>query len=346
MSVSYNRTKVMHGMAIGTIIPWTGGITNVPKGWLICNAQTLITTDYPLLFANIGNTYGGTPPPVGSFLGTFQLPALGNRALVDYKRSHAEMFGVSTEFTNKIGVNTNAVSNLNFVSKIDVVLDVVSNTNILSATVKGISVNDTSYSDAISVLERRLGDLHFATHGHGGTQTTVRTSPDIIEGCQDDIPYYDSCSRPRLYRAEHNTPGSNTCDVAVTNQLGGTYLAGEGRSVAGLVGIGSTNAPPRTNNPRNYSGGDMAISTGNFNYPVALNHNYVDFRSSQLSGHIHDTVGYSIRKSSFNTRSAVPLSTIGTGTVSPLNSANREILNINMNVSTPALQLIYLIKAY
>lgn len=346
MSVSYNRTRTMHGMAIGTIIPWTGGITNVPKGWLICNSQTLTTTDYPLLFANIGNTYGGTPPPVGSFLGTFQLPTLGNRALVDYKRSHTEMSGVSSEFTNRIGVNTNAVSNLNYISKIDVVLDVVSNTNTLSGTVKGISVNDTSYSDAISVLERRLGDLHFPGHGHSGTQTSVRTSPELIEGCQSGFPIYDGCANYNLYRAEHNTPSLGSCDVAVTNQLGGTFLAGEGSSNAGIIGIGSNNAPPRTSNPRNFSGGDMAISTGNFNYPVALNHNYVDFRSSQLTGHLHDTIAYSIRKSSFSTRSAVPLSTIGTGNVTPLNSANREVLNINMNVSTPSLQLIYIIRAY
>lgn len=346
MSVSYNSTRTMRAFAIGTIMPWTGNITAVPKGWLICNGQTLSTNAYPLLYANIGNTYGGTPPPVGSTIGTFQLPRLGNKALVDYKRSHAEMVGVSSQFTSTIGVDSNAVANLNYISKIDVVLDVLSNTNILSGTVRGISVNDTSYSDIINILERRLGDLHTQSHGHSGSYVSIRTSPELIEGCQSGAPYYDPCGTPDLYKAEHTTPSSSRCDIAVTNQLGGTFLAGEGAGVAGQIPIGSNNAPPRTNQPRNYSSGDMAVSTGNRNYPVALNHNYTEFVSNTLTGHLHDGIAYNIRRSSFNTRSSVPLGTIGTGNVRPINAANREILNINMNVATPSLQLIYIIKAY
>ena len=51
---------------IGTILPWGGdgneGFTasNIPKGWKVCDGQVADAFDYPLLFSEIGNTYGGT----------------------------------------------------------------------------------------------------------------------------------------------------------------------------------------------------------------------------------------------------------------------------------------------
>ncbi len=42
---------------LGQIIPWP--INYAPKGWLLCNGQTLPINQYTALFALIGTTYGG-----------------------------------------------------------------------------------------------------------------------------------------------------------------------------------------------------------------------------------------------------------------------------------------------
>ena len=53
----YQESKTAKGAAIGTIMPWGGGITSIPKGWIICDGQYVNAGEYPLLTQTIGDTY-------------------------------------------------------------------------------------------------------------------------------------------------------------------------------------------------------------------------------------------------------------------------------------------------
>lgn len=65
--------KALDSMPIGSIIQFAG--ENIPTGWLVCNGDVVSSTDYPDLFAEIGNKYGGTSP-------SFKLPDLRGRVPV------------------------------------------------------------------------------------------------------------------------------------------------------------------------------------------------------------------------------------------------------------------------
>lgn len=54
------------------------GGTSVPTGWLACDNGLYSVTDYPELYAIIGNQYGGAPA------GTFRVPAISNVGLLIY----------------------------------------------------------------------------------------------------------------------------------------------------------------------------------------------------------------------------------------------------------------------
>ena len=60
----------MKGTAVGTIVPWTGNLTEIPAGWLPCDGRNLNVDEYPVLFGILGTRYGGT----GGVGGTFNLP--------------------------------------------------------------------------------------------------------------------------------------------------------------------------------------------------------------------------------------------------------------------------------
>ena len=53
----YQETKSMRGAVIGTIMPWTGGLSKIPDGWIICNGTEVESNLYPLLTQTIGDTY-------------------------------------------------------------------------------------------------------------------------------------------------------------------------------------------------------------------------------------------------------------------------------------------------
>ncbi|WP_273280945.1 phage tail protein [Pseudooceanicola atlanticus] len=59
---------------VGSIVP-TLSATEPGEGWKLCNGQALSRTEYPTLFAMIGNTFGGGPGD------TFNLPDLRGRTV-------------------------------------------------------------------------------------------------------------------------------------------------------------------------------------------------------------------------------------------------------------------------
>ena len=48
----------MKAAAIGTIMPWTGALSQIPEGWIICSGGTVVAADYPLLARAIQDNYG------------------------------------------------------------------------------------------------------------------------------------------------------------------------------------------------------------------------------------------------------------------------------------------------
>ena len=65
----YQESKTARSAVVGTIMPWTGGLTNIPPGWILCDGGVVDAADYPLLTQAIGNTYDALG---GSITGTFQ----------------------------------------------------------------------------------------------------------------------------------------------------------------------------------------------------------------------------------------------------------------------------------
>lgn len=60
-------------LPVGTIMPVASN-SSAPLGWILCDGQTVATATYPLLYAAIGTTYGGTAS-------NFKVPDLINKSL-------------------------------------------------------------------------------------------------------------------------------------------------------------------------------------------------------------------------------------------------------------------------
>lgn len=70
----------------GMVMPYAG--STAPAGWLVCNGQSLLRSDYPALFAVIGTTYGlGTDTTTNT---TFALPNLKGRVIVGMNAAETE----------------------------------------------------------------------------------------------------------------------------------------------------------------------------------------------------------------------------------------------------------------
>lgn len=67
-------TTTASQMPVGSIVPFVSSV-NVPYGWLLCNGQSVLRTEYADLFNVIGTTYGSTASS------TFKLPNLVNKTL-------------------------------------------------------------------------------------------------------------------------------------------------------------------------------------------------------------------------------------------------------------------------
>jgi microcystin-dependent protein len=69
--------KSIFFVSTGDVIAFAGTSDKVPNGWLLCNGQEYLATDYPDLFNVIGRTYGGNED-----LGSFKVPDYREVALV------------------------------------------------------------------------------------------------------------------------------------------------------------------------------------------------------------------------------------------------------------------------
>ena len=86
----YNVIKTQRALPIGSVQPWTGNLSEIPKGWLLCNGAELEAEDYPLLARILRDTYGGTEfsGNFPNYSGTFRLPQTNNKALADISTAY------------------------------------------------------------------------------------------------------------------------------------------------------------------------------------------------------------------------------------------------------------------
>ena len=87
----YNTVRTMKGLPIGSVQPWVGPLTKVPKGWLLCNGASLEAQDYPLLARVLRGTYGGDfddNETFPNYTTTFRLPIINQKCLADIELSH------------------------------------------------------------------------------------------------------------------------------------------------------------------------------------------------------------------------------------------------------------------
>jgi len=358
MSVNYNTMKSMKGMAIGTIIPWSGPISGdfgIPKGWLACTSNRFLNiTDYPELYEIIGDRYGGSEAD-----GTFALPSLPGKSLGDYHPSHATELGYTGNFSTFLGTNDD-VANDNLstqTSNIDVRLT-LSSFNNLTGSMTGMNINASTYSTSFGFVPRRLGDGHMGTHSHGGTYESIRVTNSRIERCQSQgaincgnaFNCGDECDTLPIYRCGNSSDAID--DFCIPSFDGGQHL-GRGKTPYGTNGYRMA----RSNVDRNFllpsddtilynetgTGEDGAWSGI---YGTTLNTNIANFRTGLMEGHDHTPQSLSIETGNLRTKETVKINSISNGTITPVNLDNQEVMTITVNTNTASIQMMYIIKAY
>ena len=86
----YSAIRTMKGLPIGSVQPWVGPLTQIPKGWLLANGAELQAREYPLLARILKDTYGGVNFSGGfpNYAGTFRLPPTNQKGLADISISY------------------------------------------------------------------------------------------------------------------------------------------------------------------------------------------------------------------------------------------------------------------
>lgn len=209
----YQETKSMRGAAIGTIMPWVGGLTSIPSGWLICDGQSIPASDYPLLAQAIGDTYnagnsdfdGNPPNNFPNYAGSIKLPNLNGKTLMDIESSYFTNVGSGGTgraadldpdalllLSPLIGTNEDAGVTTIFT---DVYVDLIFNINEndrsgYTGKIKGNTLINGDFFQTMYIGPRKLGRAHIKRHGHLGTYETLDNRTAAVPGL-GVIPYGD-----------------------------------------------------------------------------------------------------------------------------------------------------------
>jgi hypothetical protein len=234
----YQGTKSMKGAVIGTIMAWTGGLSEIPDGWIICDGGEKLGSEFPLLARAIGDTYrlvtasdelgGGFPDYRSNGADTkFVLPNLTEgRTLMDMEPGY---------FTDpSTGIDTTTARNLiepyigdnadNGVPRVfaggnalktDVEFTLNARTG-YGGNIRGNKVIDGIGEKSVYIGGRKLGHQHIRSHSHPGQLDTVAYSSANRPG--GGVIPWDKIEMRWGYRA-WNEEGSEK-----TNQPGIDYL--------------------------------------------------------------------------------------------------------------------------
>ncbi len=190
----YQESKTAKASAIGTIMPWGGGITTIPKGWIVCDGQFEEAGSFPLLTQAIGDTYNAGTSTLGgsfpSYTGTIKMPDLNEKTLMDLEENYFtggsaptlrpadEDLDARTLLSPKIGPNESQsiVTSFN-----DVYTDIVwtlpsGDLTGYEGRITGNTKLDGEGFKTLYVAPRKLGRKHVKRHGHTGSYPTIRDS--------------------------------------------------------------------------------------------------------------------------------------------------------------------------
>lgn len=210
MAQTYGQIKKMKTAKIGTIMPWAGDgnegtlLSNIPRGWILCDGRVYQASRYPLLTSLLGNSYGGTNI-TGAFphySGTIKIPNLTGRVMMDlepsmlfdskYNAGQTDAYSklsdaagaplvVDDGFTKSIPTLISADTNLVFTIDSDLVF-VGKMTGGTGQT--NITISNPSFTATIYTIGRKLGINHTPSHTHPGDYSTAvggNSGPQLFE---------------------------------------------------------------------------------------------------------------------------------------------------------------------
>ena len=225
----YQESKTAKAAAIGTIMPWGGGITSIPKGWIVCDGQFVNAGNYPLLTQTIADTYNtGNSTLAGNFpsyTGTIKMPDLNQKALMDVEEAYFtggssptgrdadEDTDARTLLSPKIGTHESQSIVTSFT---DVYTDIVFTLPATDATgyqgkIAGNTKIDGEGFHTMYVAPRKLGRKHIKRHTHPGVYDTIST-PSTTQPGMGVIPFGEVEYTIRM-QAVDNQWGGNRGDT-------------------------------------------------------------------------------------------------------------------------------------
>jgi hypothetical protein len=208
---NYGYLKTMRAAAIGTILPWTGDLTRVPPGWIICSGDNVLAKDYPLLAQAIGDYYGGS----SSFNITnfpwntsstesqeFSLPDLNQKPLADLDsayfgggapNSEIDTAEASTAVASFIGSDQdNGTADRTSDAYADILFSYTAE-NDFSGTITGNTLDPGFGSRTVYTGARKLGRNHTPIHAHETSFPTIYgqglNQPGSGVACSREITY-------------------------------------------------------------------------------------------------------------------------------------------------------------
>ena len=210
MAQYYSSIKTMKSARIGTVMPWSGdgneGFTaaNLPKGWIVCDGRLKDGFDYPLLASEIGKTYGGNlTGEFPNFEGQFQLPNIGNRALIDletsmlneakYQRGQSDALsivgdsigdGSGDDIANDFGPDAVPITHNAYA---DVDFSFANPSILLTGRFTGQTISDPDFFTSVTTINRKLGINHIPGHSHGTQFSSARAGffgPQVFDTSQ------------------------------------------------------------------------------------------------------------------------------------------------------------------
>lgn len=367
-AVKYNQVKSMKGLPIGAIIPWSADAAAIPKGWAVCNGNTVEVTRYPLLYKIIGNTYGGT---AGS---TFRIPQLTNSAkgIVDIFQGHFNYLqgkgaAYQPEYSSRAqdpfwslvggADNGNQTSNsqTTWLSTIDLVGEINSPPNFL-ATYDTITMTPGEYFAVATYEPTKLRDFHLQPHAHGIANTSQteseayrRTSNLAVQcpsGGWNEGSCRINCNRTQVLRVREGELYANRSgdlNTAFARWAGPAAGGGEVRPVPG----GETASGGYYPGDGRCQGDMTCASFGDTDRILftSLAAGAAEASLSNVADHGHNSNNYFF-EGQLNVVSPGIRSDISINNVAIVNSSGLNFGTITATTATASLEMIFIIRAY
>ena len=420
---NYGALKTMKAAAIGTIMPWTGALTKIPAGWLICNGNEVEAGSYPLLAQAIGDTYGGvgfTPDDFPVYQNqTIFLPDISQKALADYDTAYfgsgaidanIDTAEASTAVSSFIGANSDNGVRTNVPDAYTDILFSYTPENDFSGTIEEMTLNPGFGTRTVYTAPRKLGRRHVPIHAHPTEVPSIfglnSTKPGAGVSCSREVTYSifkgaadDFADEPTI-QVEYEGPSGNT---GFGNGQSGVFLGNidaeapgpnlkprnaTSHGISNWIGsadapdppdpFGSPNNSPAHNRrfnksdtaPYGVGGENIATEHTNFDdgdvntgdgstqdqhrpFEVFFNHSGLSFNKTNPGIGVFDTIdahdhgSFQVDLDKENTSLRMP-GQIGINNITANITPNtlERALNINVNLATPKLIVLYIIRAY